>query len=244
MQLFHNPADASEDHWIPLADLMTSLMLVFLLIAVAYMLRVEQQTQRITQVASSYQDLRQRLYLKLDSEFHNDLRRWGAELDPDLTIRFIQPEVLFDTGKSDLKPQFETILNQFMPRYLAILTAPEYRNAIQELRIEGHTSSVWTSSTKPDEAYILNMKLSQDRTRSTLQYILAMPSAQSDLSWLHLVLTANGLSSSHLVLMNGQEDQLRSQRVEFRIRTNADERLQEILKNVRTSAVSADEKSS
>jgi outer membrane protein OmpA-like peptidoglycan-associated protein len=231
-----NSRESGEDHWIPLADLMTSLMLVFLLIAIAYMVKIEKATQNVSQVASSYQDLRQKLYTALDKEFHRDLPSWGAELDPDLTIRFTQPEVLFDTGKAELKPRFQKILDQFVPRYLLILSSREYKNSIQELRIEGHTSSIWTSSTKPEEAYIFNMKLSQDRTRSTLQYILTMPSAQKDLTWLHLILTANGLSSSHVISFNGHEDQLRSQRVEFRIRTNADERLQQILEKMQLTA--------
>jgi outer membrane protein OmpA-like peptidoglycan-associated protein len=226
---FEEVHDADEEHWIPLSDLMTSLMLVFLLIAIIYMIQVERASQNIKHIASSYQDLRSNLYHALNIEFHNDLKRWGAELDPDLTIRFNNPDVLFDTGKSDIKPKFQNILNEFVHRYIRILTLPQYRSSIEELRIEGHTSSVWSSGTTADEAYILNMKLSQDRTRSTLQYILAMPSAQPDINWLHQVLTANGLSSSHIVIINGRENQARSQRVEFRVRTNADVRLQEIL---------------
>ena len=49
-------------------------------------------------------------------------------------------------------------------------------------------------------------------------------------SWLKARLTANGLSSSRLVLKpNGTEDETRSRRVEFRVVTDADKELREIL---------------
>ena len=35
-----------------------------------------------------------------------DLPGWGAVLLRDLTVRFKEPEVLFDTGKDVLKPRF------------------------------------------------------------------------------------------------------------------------------------------
>ena len=71
------------------------------------------------------------------------------------------------------------------------------------------------------------MKLSQDRTRSVLQYCLnLLPRSQQQ--WAMQKITANGLSSSHVVKKNGKEDHKMSRRVEFRIRTNAEEKLEEI----------------
>lgn len=77
------------------------------------------------------------------------------------------------------------------------------------------------------------MALSQSRTRSALQYVLTLPQVQEQQPWLKAHLTANGLSSSKLIYhADGTENKDGSQRVEFKVRTNADARISEILKTV------------
>ena len=222
---------AQEDHWIPLSDLMTGLMAMFLLISVLYMIRIEIDTARIKDVAVAYSDTRDALYNDLEHEFRNDLASWHAELDKEqLSIRFTEPEVLFATGSADLKPRFEAILDDFFPRYVRILTAEKYRQSITEVRIEGHTSSVWSQATSEDDAYFHNMALSQERTRSTLSYVMAIPGIAQHRQWLKQFVTANGLSSSKPILgPDGEEDVQRSQRVEFKVRTDAERRIAKIL---------------
>lgn len=213
-----------ESHWIPLADLMTGMMMMFLLIAILYMLKVNQ-------VASEYRSTKDELGAELCNEFYHDLPKWGAECDPNaLMIRFKSPDVLFDTGQDQLKPRFISILNDFFPRYVKILTKEKYKTSIEEIRIEGHTSSFWSQGVSENQAYFLNMQLSQARTRSVLQYVLSLPHLK-DGQWLKANLTANGLSSSKLIYhTNGQENIQGSQRVEFRIKTNAEQHIDEMLK--------------
>lgn len=225
-----NLSQHHEDHWIPLSDLMTGLMMFFMLLAISYMVKVEADSKKSKQIAILYDQLRNDLYKDLEKEFRHDLVKWGAELDKDLTVRFKEPSVLFGTGSDVLKPAFKTILDDFSPRYVRILSSDKYKDSIQEIRIEGHTSSFWNNKTSPDEAYFLNMALSQSRTRSTLQYVLALSSVQDKRDWLKNFLTANGLSSSKLITdKNGLEDTSLSQRVEFRVRTDAEEKINEIL---------------
>jgi outer membrane protein OmpA-like peptidoglycan-associated protein len=226
-------AHSDEEHWIPLSDLMTGLMFLFLIIALAYMVQVDQQSRKIKNVAVLYDQTRTDLYRDLDREFHGDLSRWHAQLTSDLAIRFTEPDVLFQTGSDRLQAKFQAILDDFFPRYVRILTSTKYRSAVTEVRIEGHTSSVWHAGATPEEAYIGNMALSQGRTRSVLSYILSMQRLRTSEGWLTSRVTANGLSSSHLVLDRGREDGPRSQRVEFRVRTNAEARIQQILETAR-----------
>jgi outer membrane protein OmpA-like peptidoglycan-associated protein len=226
-QLHHQD---QEDHWIPLSDLMTGLMMFFMLLAVAFMVKVEADTQKVKQIAVLYDQLRTDLYQDLDKEFHRDLPKWGAELDKDLTIRFKEPDVLFDTGASNIKPSFRAILDEFFPRYVAILSSSKYKDSIEEIRIEGHTSSFWRAQSSADEAYFKNMDLSQSRTRATLEYVMSLSSIQPNKIWLRKFLTANGLSSSKPITeKDGRENAARSQRVEFRVRTDADARIATIL---------------
>lgn len=223
-----------EDHWIPLSDLMTGLMMFFMLLAVAFMITVEADSEKIKRVAILYDQLRSDLYNDLNAEFRKDLGRWGAELEADLTVRFKEPDVLFDTGSAALKPRFTTILNDFFPRYVSILSSDKYRNSITEIRVEGHTSSTWGQGTTTEDAYFNNMELSQSRTRSTLQYILQLPRLHKEHSWLRRYLTANGLSSSRVITgADGKENPARSQRVEFKIRTDADARIATILEVIK-----------
>jgi outer membrane protein OmpA-like peptidoglycan-associated protein len=224
-------AVGEESHWIPLTDLMTGLMVIFLLIAVSYMMQVEADAARIKNVAIAYSEIKDALFEDLNKEFSLDLPKWKAQLlKSDLTIRFSEPEVLFATGSSELKPEFQAILQDFFPRYVRILTSAKYRDSISEVRIEGHTSSDWIRVASAGDAYFLNMELSQARTRSTLAYVLNLPADHEQVAWLRRFVTANGLSSSRLILDNkGMEDVARSRRVEFRIRTDAETRLAKIL---------------
>jgi outer membrane protein OmpA-like peptidoglycan-associated protein len=224
-------AVSEESHWIPLSDLMTGLMVIFLLIAVSYMIQVETDAARIKDVAIAYSEIKDALFEDLNREFDKDLPKWKAQLlKNDLTIRFSEPEVLFATGSSELKPEFQRILQDFFPRYVKILTSRKYRDSITEVRIEGHTSSDWNGVASAGDAYFLNMELSQARTRSTLAYVMSLPADQDQVAWLRHFVTANGLSSSRLITdAKGVEDVARSRRVEFRVRTDAETRLAKIL---------------
>jgi len=224
----------TEDHWIAVSDLMSGLMMLFLLIAVMYLVIVERKNDEIERVVVLYEDLREELYADLLAEFDDDLPRWGARLGKDLKFRFTNTSLLFEEGESELKAEFRTILSDFFPRYTAILTSEEYRDDILELRIEGHTSSSWSFAADSDEAYMRNMALSQARTRTTLGFLFALEAVAHEKSWLRERMTANGLSSSQLILQEGGlEDAERSRRVEFVVVTDAEKRLSTILEEIR-----------
>lgn len=240
------PKDTSgnEEHWVPLSDLMSGLMMIFMLIAVMYIVKHNQITKvqiceaqvlkesvdavrRLTEVYEKTQkELRDSLFARLQA----DLPTWGAELGNDLVIRFNDPNTLFADGRSELTDKFKNILNVFVPRYIEILSDSKYKEIVEEIRIEGHTSSVWNRNTSPMQSYLMNMKLSQERTLSALSHILQMRRVEADQAWLVSLLTANGLSSSKTIRDgNGKEDLDKSRRVEFRVRTNAEVRLLEII---------------
>ena len=227
---FSENSSPQDEHWIPLSDLMTGLMMIFMLIALSYMIKVESVNARIRTIAVRYNQLHVDLYQDLTKEFTPDLKGWGAEIHKDLSISFKEPDILFDTGSDTIKPRFREILTNFFPRYVRILSSPKYRDSIREIRVEGHTSSFWKGAVSTDDAYFRNMALSQARTRTTLEYVLTLPQVLHEKNWLKKLLTANGLSSSHLVFDNGgREDFSQSQRVEFRVRTNAEAKIANII---------------
>lgn len=215
---------SNQSHWIPLADLMTGLMMVFMLLTAAFMLRVEQTT---TLVVKEFEETKSDMLQALQKEFATDLKQWNAELLGDMTIRFNDPTVLFATGSADLRPQFKRVLKEFFPRYVRLLSSSQYREAVKEIRIEGHTSSFWATGTDARTAYIHNMELSQARTRSALEYLLGLPEVKTQHDWLIQHVTANGLSSSKPLKPGDTSPRAEAanQRVEFRIVTNASERM-------------------
>lgn len=231
MKWFEQQEDG-ESQWLPISDLMSVLMMVFLLIAISYMIKITADQARIEEVAVTYNKLQVELYEDLRVEFEKDLQEWDAEIDKNsLSVRFKSPEILFQQGSDEIPPKFKTILIDFFPRFIRILHKEEYRNDIDEIRIEGHTSTEWRIKTTEQQAYIFNMELSQDRTRNVLDYVLSYTDLDSSLmEWTRAHLTANGLSSSKVIRdENGSENKLLSKRVEFRVRTNAESRITKII---------------
>jgi outer membrane protein OmpA-like peptidoglycan-associated protein len=225
-----SPGGAGEEsHWLSVADLMAGLMMVFLFIAVALMRDALIERDRVKDVAVAYQDTLVAIYDALSDEFADDLVQWDAEIDEEtLSFNFKSPDVLFESGDSAIQPRFEVILQDFFPRYVEVLI--QFRDSIEEVRIEGHTSSVWMGAANETDAYFRNMDLSQRRTRSVLQYAYELPAADSHRSWLKRYFSAVGFSSSRPILNeSGIEDTERSRRVSFRVITNADVQIRRIL---------------
>ncbi len=214
-----------------LGDLMAGLLLIFVLLLSFVMLDLMVKEKRQLEIAENYRNLQEALYQDLSREFEMDLEKWKADLNREsLAVRFREPDVLFDQGNVEVKTAFKEILQDFFPRYVGILKKPDYVEDIVEIRIEGHTSSEWSAEVSEEDAYFRNMELSQHRTRSVLQYVLQLPRINEDRDWVKRFLTANGLSSSRLITYEDDtENQEESRRVEFRVRTNSEKQLNEIL---------------
>jgi len=231
-----------NNEWMSISDMMSGLMLIFLFVAVAFMLNVENDKaklqkikEKITQIALTYQKSKIELNKDLHKEFDKDLKKWNAEITKDNSIVFNSPEVLFETGKSEIKEKFKEILNDFFPRFVKILISPKYRGEIDEIRIEGHTSNIWLSAEDKKEVYLNNMKLSQDRANSVLTYVYLIDNIiiNSNRDFLEKHLRANGMAYSKLRYLDKNKtkiDYLHSRRVEFKVKLKTEEKIFKILK--------------
>jgi outer membrane protein OmpA-like peptidoglycan-associated protein len=232
LETLFGSSKGSEDgeHWLTVSDLMAGLMMVFLFIAIAFMRHVSIERGKIKDVAVAYQENQVAIYNGLNEEFADDLGAWRASIDKEtLSFQFNSPDVLFDLGESTLKPEFQNILIDFIPRYLGVLE--EYKTNISEVRIEGHTSSEWGTGTHPDDAYFFNMALSQNRTRSVLNFAYLKSSlSKIQKNWVKSSFAAVGLASSRLKLnADDSENKQKSRRVSFRVMTNADIQIRKII---------------
>lgn len=185
------------------------------------------ERDKLKDIAQSYRENKVAIHDALIKEFSEDLPAWNAEINPNnLSLNFKSPDVLFDTGEITLKERFTEILADFFPRYLKVLD--KFKDSIEEIRIEGHTSSKWGAA--PYEvAYFNNMSLSQGRTRSVLSYIYSLDSIKNQRPWVKSNIAAVGYSSSKLIIKNGIEDSELSRRVAFRIITNSEDQILKIL---------------
>ena len=212
--LFGPKDQETEEHWVSISDVMAGLMVIFLFIAISYMLHVRLQADQIIvhkneveRLLDAYKNLQNALYEELHAEFEGSPTQqaqfrdvWNGRLDREtLSIRFQKP---FTQGDATVPNDFKNVLRRFFPRYVTILTKSEYREGIDDIRIEGHTSSEWFTQVTGDESYINNMELSQNRARHVLSYVLQMkhPRVVQNREWLKKKLTANGLSSSQIIL--------------------------------------------
>jgi outer membrane protein OmpA-like peptidoglycan-associated protein len=213
-----------------IGDLMAALLLIFMLLLIGTMLRLQEEFDSKSDIAERYKELQIDIYNDLYKEFETDLPVWQAEIDSTLTIRFKEPDVLFDAGDSELKESFLGILADFFPRYIQVLRNEKYIDHIKEIRIEGHTSVEGRYNMDADESYFYNMKLSQDRTRSVLRFSLNQLEADV-FEWTRDRTTANGLSSVKPISDNETESgRKQNRRVEFRIKTDAEEQIRQMLR--------------
>lgn len=216
------------EHWLTVSDLMAGLMMVFLFIAIVFMMNTQKENKKIKDVAVAYQQNQVAIFEALQAEFKNDLRKWGATIDKEtLAFNFQSPDVLFANNETSLSEAYKKILDDFFPRYIKVLRP--YRESLDEIRIEGHTSSAGFRGATDSQAYFYNMELSQGRTRAVLEYAYQLMPDEVD--WIKANIAAVGFSSSRLVRVNGIEDATLSRRVSFRAITNADIQIKRILES-------------
>ena len=134
-------------------------------------------------------------------------------------------DILFDSGKSELKPAGETFIKEFMPRYLDIIMSEKYKPYVSEIVLEGHTDTVGD--------YLYNLDLSQKRAYSVANYVLDTNNGvltDKQVDELEKVLTTIGKSYSELVLdSKGKENADESRRVEILFRLRDEDMIQEMI---------------
>lgn len=224
---------AKPNVWLSVSDLMTGLMIIFLFISIAYISKVQDNQE----VLSDYVETKTKLHDKLVDKFKSDTIKWQMSIGRDLSMKFKNPTVLFQSGKAELTPDFKDILDEFLPKYFGILVNDSLRDQIEEVRIEGHTDIVPYPQLDPDP-YIANAILSQQRALNVLRYFRQMPAyqkfSQEDQQRIEFWLTANGLSYGKSLDSEGRftfesknpANFPMSRRVEFRIITRGDEVLE------------------
>jgi outer membrane protein OmpA-like peptidoglycan-associated protein len=137
--------------------MMTGLMLVFLLISLLVITVVEEMKEELelqkqqletqkkkiddvekqkNRILLEYNNAKADILKDLKKAFEDKEIEWDMTIDDDLTIKFNNPDVLFEANKSIIKSEFKIILNNFIPKYLEIINSEKYKDKIKEVRIE------------------------------------------------------------------------------------------------------------
>lgn len=233
----------SDNNWVSFSDIMTGLMIIFLFISISYMLEVQKKQAERDLIFEEFKATKEELYNELDKAFKADFQEWKVKLDKDLSIKFTNPDVLFQSGKTNIRPIFAKILDDFLPRYFEIILQEKYQDKISEIRIEGHTDTVPAPNFDKDP-YIANILLSQKRSAEVVKYFRNMEYynnlTSEKINLIEFLLTANGLSFGRTVDDNGEltiisglpVNNEKSRRVEFRIITKSDKLIERVLKEI------------
>jgi outer membrane protein TolC/outer membrane protein OmpA-like peptidoglycan-associated protein len=157
---------------------------------------------------------------KIEGEFKQDFVVWDVNFDKEkFVIRFENSNMLYKKGSSDISTSFEIILKDFIPRYIGLISP--YEKSIEKIIISGHTSSENSMGKTNQEKYDRNLILSQERADKVLGYINSLNEYLTidNKNFMKQKFESVGKSSSELIYFeNGEEDKLKSRRIEIAIK--------------------------
>lgn len=197
-----------------LTDLMTSLMVIFILLLLVFISHTASKDAALTDVllAKLRRDLQPQGFT--ENTIRPDPRDRNA-------ILVIVPGRLmnFQVRKADLSDDGRDFLKGYIPNLAHILCGNEYRSSVESIVVEGHTDSTsWAGST-PEQSQNKNLVLSQQRSMAVVEESLAdLGGKEQDRSCFLEKLSATGRGEQEPEKTNDE-----SRRVIFRIRVKARE---------------------
>lgn len=197
-----------------LTDLMTSLMVIFILLLLVFVSHTASKDAALTDVllAKLRQDLQPQGFT--ENTIRPDPRDRNA-------ILVIVPGRLmnFQIQKADLKDDGREFLKAYIPNFAHILCSNDYRASIESIVVEGHTDRTSWAGRTPEESENANLKLSQDRSMAVVAESLADlggEGSEQDRSCFLEKLSATGRGEQEPEKTDDE-----SRRVIFRIRVKA-----------------------
>lgn len=217
-------SSSSPNYWMSFADLMSALLMVFVLLLVVVVLDYREDLAEKEKQIEEITNVKNEIIAALMQEFENS--NINLEIDPDTGAIQLATNILYAYNSSEITPEGKDTLAQFIPKYLDILLQDKYRDEISSIIIEGHADNTGE--------YLYNLGLSQERAFSVLKVIYAesFPNFEQK-EFSKQVVTANG--RSNVVPVHnaaGEYDADASRRVEFLFRLKEDEKIEEIQKLV------------
>ncbi len=149
---------------------------------------------------------------QLESTF-NQKSTQGVSLDKEGGKIILKSEVLFPVGQAELTAEGKKNLGKISAALIEVLKESEFRAQVEGIMIEGHTSQAGP--------FRKNLELSAQRSMHTLQFLLSLPQLKKSDVQLKRLFFAGAFGESRPILKkNGQEDEVKSRRIEIRLLFN------------------------
>jgi outer membrane protein OmpA-like peptidoglycan-associated protein len=195
-----------------LTDLMTSLMVIFILLLLVFISHTASKDAALTDVllAKLRKDLQPQGFT--ENTIRPDPRDRNA-------ILVIVPGRLmnFQVRKADLSDDGRDFLKGYIPNLARILCSEEYRSSVESIVVEGHTDSTSWAGSSQEQSQDKNLALSQQRSMAVVEESLAdLGGKEQDRSCFLEKLSATGRGEQEPEKTNDD-----SRRVIFRIRVKA-----------------------
>jgi len=196
-----------------LTDLMTSLMVIFILLLLVFVSHTATKDAALTDVLLKQlqQDLAPQGFN--EDSIHPDPRDRNA-------ILVIVPGKLmnFKLQESNLQDEGKQFLRVYIPKFANVLCSNQFRSSIDSIVVEGHTDKQRFGKT-PEESQKNNLKLSQGRSMAVVEEALNdLNGVEPDRTCFLEKLSATGRGEQEPEKTDDE-----SRRVIFRIRVRAKE---------------------
>jgi outer membrane protein OmpA-like peptidoglycan-associated protein len=156
--------EAEKPFWISYADLMTALMVLFLVVMSVALLAV---TKTVSEIEREKAQREQDISKLLDEVEHATDRYPGVKIDRNRDVIDFGDKARFDKGSYALNPDQARLLRAFVPEVLAIARNDLGQRWLKQIVVEGFAS--------PEGDYLFNLNLSLQRSQRVLCVLFAAP---------------------------------------------------------------------
>lgn len=202
--------EAEKPFWISFADLMTALMVMFLLVMSVALLAVTKTVSEAEKAEQARKEAIDELLDQVEAATKRDPLFQGIKVHRDRQVIDFQDKARFDTGSHQLTRDQAKLLRAFVPHVLDIADNAKGRDWLKRIVVEGFADK--------RGSYLLNLNLSLQRSQRVLCVLLS-PSEPGEhsmsahqLNLVRQLFLVGGYSS------NSQKESLEeSRRIELRL---------------------------
>ena len=157
--------EGEKPFWISFADLMTALMVLFLLVMSVALLAVTRTISEREQLEAE----RQAEIVKLLDRIDKVAKKQGIRVDRTRAVIDFGDRARFDSASNALSSEQEQLLRSFVPEVLAIARDKGGQRWLKRIVVEGFTDR--------RGSYLYNLNLSLQRSQRVLCALMARPQA-------------------------------------------------------------------
>ena len=160
--------EGEKPFWISFADLMTALMVMFLLVMSVALLAVTNDISQVDRNKAKREEDIQKILERIDQAAE---KHPGIIVDKSRAVIDFGDRARFETGSSQLSPDQAQYLSQFVSEMLVIAQDEQGKKWLKRIVAEGYADQ------RGD--YLLNLNLSLQRSQRVLCALLAPPPKQA-----------------------------------------------------------------